>query len=80
MSNQITMSDLLVDLSTEQQQLLAGGQNGEEGDSGDQESGDAGAGDEEPSSVGGGTSPGTPRRKRFFISGIVSLRKISRWS
>ncbi len=35
MSNQITMSDLLVDLSTEQQQLLAGGQNGEEGDSGD---------------------------------------------
>ncbi|MBN3907607.1 MAG: hypothetical protein HWQ35_13920 [Nostoc sp. NMS1] len=71
MSNQITMSDLLVDLSTEQQQLLAGGQDGEEGDLGDEESGG-----EEPSVGVGGTSPGGSRRQRFFISGIVRLRKI----
>ncbi|MBD2526499.1 hypothetical protein [Nostoc sp. FACHB-133] len=82
MSNQITMSDLLVDLSTEQQQLLAGGQNsggqnGNEGDSGDENSGDEGAGGEEPSFSGGGTSP---RGNRFFIRGIVSLRKIPRLS
>ncbi|WP_221644720.1 hypothetical protein, partial [Nostoc sp. UCD121] len=76
-SNQITMSDLLVDLSTEQQQFLAGGQVGDEGDSGDEELGDEGEGGEEPSFGGGGTSP---RRKRFFISGIVSLRKIPRLS
>ncbi|WP_392481504.1 hypothetical protein [Nostoc sp. C110] len=82
MSNKSTMSDLLVDLSTEQQQLLAGGQNGEEGDLGDEGSGDEGsggegAGGEEPSFSGGGTSP---RGNRFFIRGIVSLRKIPRLS
>ncbi|MBE8985804.1 hypothetical protein [Nostoc sp. LEGE 12450] len=80
MSNQITMSDLLVDLSTEQQQFLAGGQVGDEGDSGDEELGDEGEGGEEPSFEGGGSSPGGSRRKRFFIRGIVSLRKIPRLS
>jgi hypothetical protein len=80
MSNQITMSDLLVDLSTEQQQFLAGGQVGDQGDSGDEESGDQGTSGQEPSVGTEDSSPGTSRRKRFFISGIVSLRKIPRWS
>ncbi|QKQ73837.1 hypothetical protein [Nostoc sp. TCL240-02] len=67
MSNQITMSDLLVDLSTEQQQLLAGG-NTTDGDTGNGDTGDTG-------DTGNGDTEATPVPK-FFIRGIVSLRPI----
>ncbi|MBD2507908.1 hypothetical protein H6G91_11570 [Nostoc muscorum FACHB-395] len=74
MSNQSTMSDLLVDLSTEQQQLLAGGKvtdgdtGGDTGDTGD--NGDTGG------DTGDNGDTGSTSVPKFFIRGIVTLRPI----
>ncbi|MHC0064504.1 hypothetical protein ACWATR_16640 [Nostoc sp. UIC 10890] len=63
MSTQM-MSDLLVDLSTEQQQLLAGGQRTSEPD-------------EDETDDNGLSDSGTrSRRPRYFIRGIVRLERV----
>ncbi|MBD2560242.1 MULTISPECIES: hypothetical protein [Nostoc] len=78
MSTQMMMSDLFVDLSTEQQQLLAGGQD-ELGDDefGGDEFGDDESGGDELSLSG---SPVRHRPRRYLIRGVVSLRSIPRSS
>ncbi|MGJ5633328.1 hypothetical protein [Nostoc sp. CALU 1950] len=63
MSTQM-MSDLLVDLSTEQQQLLAGGQRTSEPIDDETD-------DNEPSDSGTRS-----RRPRYFIRGIVRLERV----
>ncbi|MBG1239807.1 hypothetical protein [Nostoc sp. NZL] len=78
MSTQMMMSDLFVDLSTEQQQLLAGGQDelGDDEFGGDEFGGDESGGDE--LSLSG--SPVRHRPRRYLIRGVVSLRSIPRSS
>lgn len=70
------ISDLLVDLSTEQQQLLAGGQNEEEEEMESDESEDDESEDESPSFPRKRFSPFPSRRKRFVIRGIFSVRRL----
>ncbi len=69
------ISDLLVDLSTEQQQLLAGGQNEEEEIESD-ESEDDESEDESPSFPRKRFSSFPSRRKRYVIRGIFSVRRL----
>ncbi|WP_341530256.1 hypothetical protein WKK05_13770 [Nostoc sp. UHCC 0302] len=69
MSTQFIMSDLLVELSTEQQQLLAGGQQSED------DSDETGSGTEESVSTDKGI--GRPRRYRINSSSLVTVRRIS---
>ncbi|MFS0516140.1 hypothetical protein ACEYW6_15710 [Nostoc sp. UIC 10607] len=83
MSTQMMMSDLLVELSTEQQQLLAGGQDelGDDEFGGDEFGGDEFGGDEsggDELSLSG--SPVRHRPRRYLIRGVVSLRSIPRSS
>ncbi|MBD2343115.1 hypothetical protein [Anabaena subtropica] len=65
MSNQMLVSNLLEDLSLDQQQSLAGGQWFEDGE---------GEGESETVS---GASTGETRRYRVRSVGIISVRKLS---
>ncbi|WP_445637134.1 Bacteriocin [Nostoc sp. DSM 114161] len=74
MSTQI-ISDLLVDLSTEQQQLLAGGQDEQEGLDGDQSENNESDSKNSSSGCQGFLSFPSPRNQYLF-RGTASLRKI----
>jgi hypothetical protein len=69
MSTQFIMSDLFVELSTEQQQLLAGGQQTEE------DSDETVSGTEESASTD--KRIGRPRRYKINSDSLVTVRRIS---
>ncbi|HIK05721.1 MAG TPA: hypothetical protein IGS40_13575 [Trichormus sp. M33_DOE_039] len=72
MSQQIALSDLIVDLSTDEQQLLAGGQFIDDG--GEDDSLSRSFGDERDGSSG--AEVGTTRVYRISSTGLVRVRRV----